>query len=93
MLEVDSNNGTRTVVVCAAILSVATIFASARFFCRVRMLDLLYADDWIIMLSLVSCPLTLTNECLQCEELLERLTLAYLGDWLDGIRHECLCCR
>lgn len=51
--HVGTDNGPRTVVVCAAVLSVATLFASARVFCRMRMLDWLYADDWIIMLSLV----------------------------------------
>lgn len=46
-------NGRRTVAVSAAVLSIATIFASGRVFCRIRMLDFLYADDWIIVLSLV----------------------------------------
>lgn len=48
-------NGSQTIAVSAAVLSLATIFASGRIFCRIRMLDFLYADDWIIVLSLV-CP-------------------------------------
>lgn len=53
MDEDSLNNGRRTVAVSAVVLSIATLFASGRVFCRIRMLDLLYADDWIIVLSLV----------------------------------------
>lgn len=57
MDEDGLNNGRRTVAVSAVVLSLATLFASGRVFCRIRMLDFLYADDWIIVLSLVCCPL------------------------------------
>lgn len=48
----DENKGPAVVIVCTLFQSLATLFASARIFCRIRMLDRLYLDDWIIMLSL-----------------------------------------
>ena len=46
------NKGPAVVVVCTLFQAQATLFAYGRVFCRIRMLDRLYPDDWIIMLSL-----------------------------------------
>lgn len=47
------NKGPMAIIMCAVFQCLATTFAAARVFCRVRMLDKLYLDDWIIMLSVV----------------------------------------
>lgn len=47
------NKGPTAIIMCAVFQAWATMFAAARVFCRVRMLDRLYLDDWIIMLSVV----------------------------------------
>jgi len=48
----DEDKGPAVIVVCALFQALATVFVSARFFCRIRLLDRLYLDDWILMLAL-----------------------------------------
>lgn len=48
----DDNKGPAVIIVCALFQALATVFVLARLFCRIRMLDRLYLDDWILMLAL-----------------------------------------
>ncbi|KAK3897401.1 integral membrane protein [Staphylotrichum tortipilum] len=48
----DEDKGPAVIIVCALFQAFATVFVFARFFCRIRLLDRLYLDDWILMLAL-----------------------------------------
>ncbi|KAL2137328.1 hypothetical protein VTI74DRAFT_3268 [Chaetomium olivicolor] len=56
----NENKGPAVVLVCALFQALATLFVFARIFCRIRMLDQLYLDDWILMLAL-ACGWTATG--------------------------------
>lgn len=47
------DKGPLTIILCGIFQALTTVFAATLVFCRVRMLDKLYLDDWIIRLSLV----------------------------------------
>lgn len=47
------NIGHTATIVSAVFQAVATVFVGARLFCRIKLLDKLYIDDWIILISLV----------------------------------------
>jgi hypothetical protein len=48
----DENKGPAVLAVCALFQALATLFVLARLFCRIRLLDRLYLDDWILMAAL-----------------------------------------
>ncbi|KAK4146234.1 uncharacterized protein C8A04DRAFT_26052 [Dichotomopilus funicola] len=53
----DDDKGPAVIIVCALFQALATVFVGARLFCRIRMLDRLYLDDWILM-SAIGCGWT-----------------------------------
>lgn len=52
MGHADDNKGPAVIIVCALFQALATVFVFARLFCRIRMLDRLYLDDWILTTAL-----------------------------------------
>lgn len=52
-MEHEANVGHTTTIVCAVFQGLATLFVGARLFTRVKLLEKLYIDDWIIIISLV----------------------------------------
>lgn len=56
-MDDDVDVGVIVTTVCAFFQGLATLFVGARLFCRIKLLDKLYVDDWIIIISLVILPL------------------------------------
>lgn len=52
-MEREINAGDTATIVCAVFQGLATLFVGARLFCRIKLLDKLYFDDWVILISLV----------------------------------------
>lgn len=71
------------IIVCAIFQALATIFAAARFFCRIKLLDKLYADDWIILASLVRYMPTLLRQPI--DQLEDRTELTVLYRYVAGL--------